>query len=45
MPRGLTATAPDLAIPRLPGANDCVVVTGNEKDFADVEIVNPLSQR
>ena len=23
-------------------AHDCVVVTGDEKDFADVEIVNPL---
>ncbi len=23
-------------------ANDCIVVTDNEKDFADIEIVNPL---
>ena len=24
------------------GANDCVVVTDNEKDFAGVEILNPM---
>jgi predicted nucleic acid-binding protein len=23
-------------------ANDCIVVTDNEKDFAGIEIVNPL---
>jgi predicted nucleic acid-binding protein len=23
-------------------ANDCIVVTGNEHDFADIEIINPL---
>ena len=23
-------------------ANDCIVVTDNEKDFADIEILNPL---
>jgi hypothetical protein len=23
-------------------ANDCIVVTDNEKDFADVETINPL---
>ena len=24
------------------GANDCVVITDNEKDFAGLEIINPL---
>lgn len=24
------------------GANDCVVVTDNEKDFAGLQIINPL---
>jgi predicted nucleic acid-binding protein len=23
-------------------ANDCIVVTDNEKDFADITIINPL---
>lgn len=32
----------DMIIAAVAGANDCVVVTDNEKDFAGVEIVNPV---
>lgn len=32
----------DMIIAAVAGANDCVVVTDHEKDFAGVEIVNPV---
>jgi predicted nucleic acid-binding protein len=32
----------DMIIAAVAGANDCVVVTDNEKDFAGVENVNPM---
>ncbi|MBO1022270.1 type II toxin-antitoxin system VapC family toxin [Methylobacterium sp. SD274] len=32
----------DMIIAAIAGANDCVVVTDNEKDFAGVEILNPM---
>jgi toxin FitB len=32
----------DMIIASIAAANDCVVVTDNEKDFADIAIVNPL---
>ena len=32
----------DMIIAAVAGANDCAVVTDNEKDFAGIEIVNPL---
>lgn len=32
----------DMIIAAIAGANDCVVVTDNEKDFAEVEILNPM---
>ncbi|PDT43788.1 VapC toxin family PIN domain ribonuclease [Sinorhizobium fredii] len=32
----------DMIIAAVAGANDCVVVTDNEKDFVGVEIVNPM---
>jgi predicted nucleic acid-binding protein len=32
----------DMIIASIAAANDCVVVTDNEKDFADVAFVNPL---
>jgi predicted nucleic acid-binding protein len=35
-------SALDTIIASIAAANDCIVVTDNEKDFADVEIVNPL---
>lgn len=35
-------SALDMIIAAVAGANDCVVVTDNEKDFAGVRIVNPV---
>jgi hypothetical protein len=32
----------DMIIAAVAEANDCVVVTDNEKDFAGIEIVNPM---
>ncbi|MGE4220698.1 MAG: type II toxin-antitoxin system VapC family toxin [Alphaproteobacteria bacterium] len=46
MAAGKTAGTPrsslDMIIAAVAGANDCVVVTDNEKDFAGIEIVNPM---
>ncbi len=32
----------DMIIAAVAGANDCVIVTDNEKDFVGVEIINPM---
>jgi predicted nucleic acid-binding protein len=32
----------DMIIAAVAGANDCVMVTDNEKDFAGLQIVNPI---
>ncbi|MEQ1515325.1 MAG: PIN domain-containing protein [Usitatibacteraceae bacterium] len=40
--RGRPRSALDTIIAAVAEANGCTVVTDNEKDFADVEIVNPL---
>ena len=40
--RGRPRSGLDTIIAAVAEANDCVVVTNNEKDFAGVEIVNPL---
>jgi len=32
----------DMIIAAIAGANECVVVTDNEKDFAGLQIINPL---
>jgi predicted nucleic acid-binding protein len=32
----------DMIIAAIAAANDCVVATDNEKDFADITLVNPL---
>lgn len=32
----------DMIVAAIAGANDCVVVTDNERDFAGVEIINPI---
>lgn len=32
----------DMIIAAVAGANDCVVVTDNERDFAGLQIVNPI---
>jgi predicted nucleic acid-binding protein len=40
--RGRPRSGLDAIIAAVAKANDCVVVTDNEKDFAEVEIFNPL---
>jgi predicted nucleic acid-binding protein len=40
--KGRPRSALDMIIATIAEANDCVVVTDNEKDFADIAIVNPL---
>jgi len=46
MAKGKTAGRPpsglDMIIAAVAGANECIVVTDNEKDFAELQIVNPL---
>ena len=39
---GRPRSALDMIIASVAGANDCVVITDNEKDFAGLEIINPL---
>jgi len=39
---GRPRSALDMIIAAVAGANDCVVVTDNEKDFAGLEIINPV---
>lgn len=39
---GQPRSALDMIIAAVAEANDCVVATDNEKDFAGIEIVNPL---
>lgn len=34
----------DMIIAAIAGANDCVVVTDNEKDFSGIQFVNPLRE-
>ena len=40
--KGKPRSALDTIIAAVAEANDCIVVTDNEKDFADVRMVNPL---
>lgn len=40
--KGRPRSALDMIIAAIAEANDCIVVTDNDKDFADVEIINPL---
>ena len=42
---GRPRSALDMMIAAVAEANDCVVVTGNEKDFAGLDFVNPLRTR
>lgn len=42
--KGRPRSALDTIVAATAEANDCVVVTDNEKDFADVEIINPLRE-
>lgn len=39
---GRPRSALDMIIASVAGANDCVVVTDNGKDFADIQFINPL---
>ena len=39
---GRTRSALDMIIAAVAGANDCVIVTDNEKDFVGLEIINPI---
>src|SRR5262245_60551442 len=40
--RGRPRSGLDMIIAAIAIANDCVVVTDNERDFAGIEIVNPI---
>lgn len=40
--KGRPRSALDTIIAAVAKANDCIVVTDNEKDFFDIEIVNPM---
>lgn len=40
--KGRPRSAIDMMIAAIAEANDCVVVTDNEKDFAGVAVVNPM---
>jgi toxin FitB len=40
--KGRPRSALDTIVAAVAEANDCVVVTENEKDFFDIEIVNPI---
>ena len=42
--KGRPRSALDTIVAATAEANDCVVVTDNEKHFADVEIINPLRE-
>jgi toxin FitB len=39
---GKTRSGLDMIIAAVAGANECVVVTDNEKDFAGLKVVNPI---
>ncbi len=40
--KGKPRSALDMIVAAVAAANDCIVVTDNERDFAGIEIVNPL---
>jgi toxin FitB len=39
---GRPRSALDMIVASVAAANDCIVVTDNEKDFANIEFINPL---
>ena len=43
--KGRPRSAPDMMIAAIAEANDCVVATDNEKDFAGLKFINPLRGR
>lgn len=42
---GRPRSALDMIIAAIAGANDCVVVTDNERDFVGLQVLNPMSAR
>ena len=40
--KGKPRSALDTIIASVAESNECVVVTDNEKDFADIQVINPL---
>ena len=42
--KGRPRSAHDTIIASVAEANECVVVTDNEKDFADIHVINPLRE-
>ena len=43
--KGRPRSALDTIIAAVAEANDCMLVTDNEQDFFDVEIINPIRDR
>lgn len=43
--KGKPRSALDTIVAAIAEANNCIVVTANERDFSDIEIVNPLRAR
>lgn len=41
--KGKPRSALDMIVAAIAAANDCIVVTNNERDFAGIEIVNPMT--
>jgi hypothetical protein len=39
---GRPRSALDMILAAVAEANDCIVVTGNEKDFSGLKFINPL---
>lgn len=40
--KGRPRSALDMMVAAVAEANGCVVVTENERDFADIEVLNPM---
>jgi len=39
---GRPRSGPDMIVAAIAGANDCMVVTDNERDFAGIQFLNPM---
>lgn len=40
--KGRPRSALDMIVAAVAGANECIVVTDNERDFAGIQIINPM---
>jgi predicted nucleic acid-binding protein len=40
--KGRPRSGLDTIIAAIADANDCIVVTGNERDFEDIQVINPI---